>query len=96
MKLFYFGAIQNKCNKTREEQVDDISQQVHSTNCKLIKQQCLELKQCRDCREVLLDLSEDAAFVQKNATENQNVDSEATRIAKAAKYGKLKLVSLDI
>ena len=60
-----------------------------------LKQQCPELKQCRDCREVLLDLSEDAAFVQKNATENQNVDSEATGIAKAAKYGK-KLVSFDI
>ena len=91
MKISHFGAIQNECNKTRAEEVDDISQQVHRTNCKLLKQQCLDLKQCTDGREVLLDLREDAAIVQKNATESRNAKGEVTKIVKAAKYCTLGL-----
>ena len=33
---------------------------VHSTNCKHIKEQCLDLKPYKDGPEVLLDLSKDA------------------------------------
>ena len=97
-----FGAIQNECNKARAEELVDISQQVHSTNCKHMKEQCLDLKPYRDGREVLLLLREDAEIVQQNATERKT-DSEALRIAKAAKYCTLgppkhgkKMVSLDI
>ena len=58
-----FGVILNECNKARAEELVDISQHVHSTNCKHIKEQCLDLKPYRDGREVLLDLSEDAEIV---------------------------------
>ena len=36
---------------------------VHSTNCKHIKEQCLDLKPNKEGREVLLDLSKDAEIV---------------------------------
>ena len=100
--LKVIGANQNECSKAKAEELVDISQQVHSTNCKHIKEQCLDLKPYKDGREVLLDLSKDAEIVQQNATERKT-DSEAMRIAKAVKYCTLgppqygkKLVSLDI
>ena len=49
-----------ECNKARAEELVDISQQDHSTNCKHIKEQCVDLKPYRDGREVRLDLSKDA------------------------------------
>ena len=75
-----FGAIYNECNKARAEVLVDISQQVQGTNCKHIKEQCLDLKSYRDCREVLLNLTEDAEAYR------DKTDSEAVRITKEAKY----------
>ena len=57
------GATWNECNKAKAKEQVDISQQVHITNCKHIKEQCLDLKPYKDGREVLLDLSEDAEIV---------------------------------
>ena len=57
------GATYNECNKAKVEELIDISQQVHSTNCEHIKEQCLDLKPYKDGREVLLDLSKDAEIV---------------------------------
>ena len=57
------GATSNECNKAKAEELVDISQQVHSTNCKHIKEQCVDLKSYKDSREVLLDLSKDAEIV---------------------------------
>ena len=50
-----------------------------------MKEQCLDLKPYRGGREVLLVLRKDAEIVQQNATKRKT-DSEAMRIAKAAKY----------
>ena len=89
----------NECNKARAEELVDISQQVHCTNCKHIKEQCLDLKPYRDGREV-----QKLKLFRRTPQRLRKTDSEAMRIAKAAKYlthwdslkNAKKLFSLDI
>ena len=93
--MFKLSALSKMYASRLEQMGVDISQRVHSTRLKeRLIQQCPELTSYKDGREVLLAFNEDIAAVLKKATEN-NIDSEAMLIAKAANIIRRDLLNME-
>ena len=93
--MFKLSALSKMYASRLEQMGVDISQRVHSTRLKeRLIQQCPELTSYEDSREVLLAFNEDIAAVLKKATEN-NIDSEAMLIAKAANIIRRDLLNME-
>ena len=93
--VFKLSALSKMYASRLEQMGVDISKRVHSTRLKeRLIQQCPELTSYKDGREVLLAFNEDIAAVLKKATEN-NIDSEAMLIAKAANIVRRDLLNME-